>query len=222
MPKRVSAIVSAYYAQDFIESRLVNLQYDMSITPEIVVIGQQGSYELEVAARRRVDVIVSTEGVPTIGAAWNLGIKACSGEYVTTANTDDLFFNNGMEKLMLSLDENPWATVAYGNHHTNLNDRLIEVVRKDTNSHQDLLERCHIGMMPMWRKEIHDKFGYFDEKLIVVGDYEFWLRLSFNGCRFYHLDYPVGFYRNRADSLEHRNPGIHVVERNEVRERYMK
>ena len=37
---------------------------------------------------------------------------------------------------------------------------------------------CFMGPQPMWRKSLHDKYGYFDETFSSSGDWEFWLRIA--------------------------------------------
>jgi hypothetical protein len=46
----------------------------------------------------------------------------------------------------------------------------------------------------MWRKSLHDKFGYFEEKYRSASDWEFWLRCAFGGSKFYKLNKPLGLY----------------------------
>ena len=33
----------------------------------------------------------------------------------------------------------------------------------------------------MWRRELHDKFGYFNQHYKASGDWDFWLRCAFGG-----------------------------------------
>jgi len=35
---------------------------------------------------------------------------------------------------------------------------------------------------PMWRRSLHDRFGYFDESYTSAGDYEFWVRCAMRGA----------------------------------------
>jgi tetratricopeptide (TPR) repeat protein len=68
-----------------------------------------------------------------------------------------------------------------------------------------LLEKgCFIGPQPVWRKAVHQEYGYFDEKYEVSADFEFWLRIS-QTHEFYHIPKPLGLYLDRPDSIEHAN-----------------
>jgi len=67
-----------------------------------------------------------------------------------------------------------------------------------------LKEGCFIGPQPMWRRSVHDEYGWFDETLVTSGDYEFWLRIS-QSFDFYHIRLPLGLYLVRPDSIEHRD-----------------
>jgi glycosyltransferase involved in cell wall biosynthesis len=37
---------------------------------------------------------------------------------------------------------------------------------------------CPPGSQPMWRADVHNRVGYFDEAFAISGDYEFWFRLT--------------------------------------------
>ncbi|MFQ3573929.1 MAG: glycosyltransferase, partial [Thermodesulfovibrionales bacterium] len=67
-----------------------------------------------------------------------------------------------------------------------------------------LFHGCFIGPQPMWRRIVHEDWGYFDESFIVSGDAEFWLRIS-QGCKFYHISEPFGLYLKSDSSIEHTN-----------------
>jgi glycosyltransferase involved in cell wall biosynthesis len=209
MPK-VSAIVSAYYAEKYLEGRLDNL-LAQTPQPEIVVVCQSGSIEHEItlAFSRRHDAaitIVTTPDIPTVYAAWNLGIKAATGDYITNANSDDKLYPNALAKLAAVLDTNKKYAVVYSNI-----DIVEEIGGAVTGRFewaeggiQELMAGCFLGPMPMWRKSLHDKYGYFDGDMHSAGDYEFWMRIAKAGEKLFHLREVCGVYLKRPDSAEHR------------------
>ena len=70
----------------------------------------------------------------------------------------------------------------------------------------ELVKGCFIGPMPMWKAELHRKFGMFDETYHVAGDYEFWLRLASRGVKFRRYAEPLGAYTRREKGAELREP----------------
>jgi hypothetical protein len=45
-------------------------------------------------------------------------------------------------------------------------------------SYSELQKRYIIGPQIMWRKSLHEKYGYFRDRYKSSGDYEFWLRVG--------------------------------------------
>jgi len=220
---KVSALVSAYYAEDYLTARLLNLfGHKKHIDLEIVVICQEGSIEEKIAKPYNVK-IVTTSDVPTIGKAWNLGIEASSGEYLAIANTDDLHAVDGLKCMADTLDDNPDIGLVFA--QVDIDDgferKAWQRINHDTGEVKDikniLAERCIIGPMPMWRKSLHDDFGLFDEKYIVASDYGMWYCMARGGVRFFYIAESLGVYRNRPDSLEHSNSHMLKMENERVR-----
>jgi len=230
MPK-VSAIVSAYYSEPYLEGRLENL-YHQSLQPETIVIAQAGSIDAQIAAEWKKQypdygdfILITTEDIPTIYKAWNLGIEKASGEYLTSANSDDRFYPFALEKLSKILDKRQEIAVAYCNLD------IVETIGGDPVSRfdwkeggfEDLLQGCFLGPMPLWRKSLHDKYGMFDASLHVAGDYEFWLRITQGGEKLekYRKE-TLGVYLKRKNSREHREKIRTVQETSRVRSKYKK
>ena len=60
--------------------------------------------------------------------------------------------------------------------------------------------------MPVWRREIHDRIGYFDESTNgTYADFALWLRAAKEGARFAHLSQCLGLYYVDPDSHSRRN-----------------
>lgn len=51
-----------------------------------------------------------------------------------------------------------------------------------------------IGPQPMWKKEVHQTVGFFDERYEIGGDYEFWLRMSRKRFRFQLIPEILGVF----------------------------
>jgi glycosyltransferase involved in cell wall biosynthesis len=216
----VSAIVSAYYAKDFIRSRLDNLMMQ-DPRPEVIVVAQTDSTESAVSSTYPVKLI-KTPHIPTIYAAWNMAIKEATGDYITNANCDDRTYQGAYALMSRILNDDPEISLVYGDEYVLDEDRPWErkfKIRSEFDS--ELLKyKCFVGPFPMWRKSLHEKYGYFDESLKVCGDYEFWLRLAKGGERFHHLPQFIGQYYKRAASAEHRDEFLSILENRQVRSMY--
>lgn len=120
--------------------------------------------------------------------SWNRGIQVAKGKFITNANTDDRHDTHCLELLSDSLKNNPNIDLVYGNIYRSIipNETFDESKKRTKDIPQEyfgpsLLLHYYYGCQPMWRKELHDKIGYFSDKLEAIGDYEFALRLAENG-----------------------------------------
>jgi hypothetical protein len=60
--------------------------------------------------------------------------------------------------------------------------------------------------MPVWRRSIHDKFGYFDENENgTYADFALWLKAASSTAKFVHLTKPYGLYYVDPNSHNRRN-----------------
>ena len=221
MTGRVTAIVSAYFAKDYLDGRLENL-LDQTEVPEVIVIAQNDSVEAEIAEKYSVETIL-TDGIPTIYAAWNMAAKAAKTPYLTNSNSDDRLSKRALKVMADILDKETTYGVAYPDV-----DVVTEIGGTPTTTYKwgegglpEILKGCFIGPMPMWRKSLHERFGYFDESFEIAGDYEMWIRLMSNGVKFYHVrGEPLGSYLFANNSAEHRESLKSLWEANRARMKY--
>jgi glycosyltransferase involved in cell wall biosynthesis len=234
----VSAIVSVYNCERFIEGCLQDLEEQtIANTIEIVVINS-GSQQNEEAIIRRFQekfnniFYIKTEKRETIYKAWNRGIKVATGQYITNANADDRHRRDALEVMADVLEKNGDVGLVYANsivtHNENESfDRHVPMRYIDRATPEPdpsgalLLKGCFVGPQPMWRKSIHEKIGFFDENFDIVGDYEFWLRAA-EQFHFRHINEYLGLYLNDPNSAEHRNPELSFAEWHQVTSKYLK
>ena len=218
----VSAIVSAYFAKDYLNNRIINLFGAKGVDVEPIVVCQAGSDEDMIASRYDVKVI-RTLDIPTVGKAWNMGIRESTGDYITTANSDDRYLIGGLKRMVEVLDEHEEIGLVFAQVDIDDGHEVVPWKRIDnkTGEIEDILavlkRRCIVGPMPIWRKSIHDEVGLFDEKFVVASDYDMWLRMAGEGVRFYYINESCGVYMKRWNSLEHRHPIETRTESQEIR-----
>jgi len=228
----VSAIVSTYNSERFIHGCLEDLvAQTIADQLEIVVIDSgseegEGDIVREFQARYHNIKYIRTEQRETVYQAWNRGIRAAGGKYVTNANADDRHCPEAYEKLVAALEANPQAILAYGNSHiTPLENAvfgsapLIGMFKWPEFDPALLFRGNFIGPHPMWRRAAHDRYGWFDEELVVAGDYDFWLRMAWDEV-FVHVDEALGLYLNAPGSVEHANLKKSMQEVQLVRNRH--
>ena len=229
---RVSAIVSTYNAERFMRGCLEDLlAQTIGERLEIIVV-DSGSRENEGAVVRQFQKkfnnirYIRTTHRESLYAAWNRGIRAASGKYITSANTDDRHAAHAFERMARRLDERSDIALVYANvwvteTENETFERFTPVGRlkwKDFDPRQ-LIDGCFIGPQPMWRKSMHSQYGYFDESLESAGDWEFWLRISRKET-FLHIDEFLGLYLKAPTSIEHRNRQISVQEARRIHRQY--
>ncbi len=138
---------------------------------------------------------------PGLYAAWNHAIKLCSSDIIGNWNIDDRKNKEGLEVLLKQFDKNPQLDLAYGITYTSriANEKYIENNYKEIypvlqHSLQNLLNNNSPHCMPLWRRNLHDRFGYFDESYKTAADGDFWLRCAIGGAIIEMINHPVGLY----------------------------
>ena len=230
---KVSAIVSTYNSEKFIRGCLDDLLSQTlykSEELEIVVVnsGSTENEELiikEYQSKHQNIKYLKTER-ETIYSAWNRAIKLAAGQYITNANTDDRHKQDALQIMAHQLDRNENIGLVYADqfvtYHENqsFQNHISAGYFEWPEFDRIQLIHCAIcGPQPMWRKKLHNQFGYFDGKLVVAGDYEWWLRIS-EKVILKHIPQKLGLYLLSDDSIEHRYNDDMMNETNSVRQRY--
>ena len=219
---RVTAIISAYYAEPYLEGRIDNL-LEQDERPRIVAVCQEGSAEQRILDQHKGITTILTPDIPSVYQAWNMGIKAATTPYITNANSDDRLYPGALRKMADVLDKESTYGVVYSD--IDITDKIdggvVSRFQWMEGGLKELLRGCFLGPMPMWRKKLHNRFGYFDESYVSAADYEFWLRIANGGVKFYHVrGDPLGVYLKRQNSVEHREPLRSLWEANNIRMKY--
>ena len=148
---------------------------------------------------------VRTSVRETIQRAWNRGIASSKGVYLAFLGVDEMNRPDAFDVMALYLDENPAIDWVQGTALvTEVNERgsfVRDVMLYDRRfdfDYMNLFDTCYIGYVgALYRKSIHDRVGYYDDRFRGAGDSEFKNRalplisvVTLPICLGYFLNYP--------------------------------
>ena len=211
LPK-ISLITSVYDAAEHIEQLMENITSQtafekkcewilMNVNPEgkdfeeNVIKSYQKRYPKNIIYKRY-------KKDPGVYGIWNKGVKLSTGEFVTNVNCDDRRRIDGLEKQAKMLVSNPEISLVYNDsyvvHEPNVtHNNLPPTARRykfEEFSQEAMLRGNLPHNNPMWRKSLHDKHGYFNDKYRSAGDWDFWLRCTLAGEVFKKHPEVLGVY----------------------------
>ena len=166
---------------------------------------------------------------PGLYGVWNIGVRMARGKYLTNANLDDRLAPDCYAIHAQLLDQNPDVDLIYSSSY--ITRKPNETFEKNSwNGLIDypeftpqLIKKSNIpSFNPMWRKIIHYKYGFFEEKYKIAGDCEFWVRIVAGGAKFKKAPGIHGlFYYNKSGlSLDSSKLHIQKQEIKSIRKKY--
>jgi glycosyltransferase involved in cell wall biosynthesis len=235
----ISAIISTYNSEKFIEGRIIDLLEQTISTKLEIIIVNSGSKEDEDSIIKKYQsknsniYYIKTEERESIYRAWNRALMESRGEFITNANTDDRLRKDALEILSNNLQVHPDIALVYADQVVsnipNLRfHELYKITRKKVHTcpeynYFNQLDRCLVFSQPMWRSIIHFHDNiWFDEKYEISGDYDFYLRIT-QKYKMLHINETLGiFYLSpQRDNKSHKEMDKVILERNDISEKYI-
>lgn len=117
----------------------------------------------------------------TIQCAWNRGIKLARAPYLVFLGVDEGLYPEALEVMASALDNDSDVDWVMANSHImDVDSRgvlardVMTYDRTDATKDHVYLETCYLSWVGgMYRKDIHDRCGYYDETFRGAGDTEF-------------------------------------------------
>lgn len=193
---------------------------------------------------------ISDSGLYSI---WNHAIRQSRSAFISNFNCDDRRFSHSIECQLKSMLVNE-VDVVYNDSITAVRPNISPSELKDIvgtfkpgnihsswcidsdigrlplwyNSHRidDLLLYNVMHNNPMWRRDIHNRLGFFDESFRSLGDNDFWLRCYFHGVRFKKIEDVLGIYYFNPKGLSTDDINLDFISREDaliksrIQERY--
>jgi glycosyltransferase involved in cell wall biosynthesis len=144
-----------------------------------------------------------------LSSARNYGIKHAQGEYIAMLDADDLYERDKLKTHVAILDRHPNVGVVYSASRAIRDDgQPTMMVLSGKPIYKDPLRAMLCknfighGSNSVFRRQIVDEIGDFDETLRSSEDSDFWLRIAATGhWKFYRVPQPLSLYRVRPSGL---------------------
>jgi glycosyltransferase involved in cell wall biosynthesis len=201
MSQRVAVIVRTKDRPGFLARALRDISAQTAADLEVVVVNDGGDRAVvdDVVAAASIPVPVTVIDTVAPGgrcAAANAGVRAVDSPYVVLHDDDDLWHPEFLARTGAYLDAHPQdAGVMVPTEIVRERpdgDGWVEYAREpfwaglSSITFTALLEiNRAVPISFLYRRELHDEVGYYDESLQTVEDWEFYLRLA--------ARYPIGF-----------------------------
>lgn len=215
----VSVIIPAYNVAPFIAETLDSVFAQTYGDFEVILINDGSTDETaERIAPFRDRIVYLEQKNSGVMAARNAGLRAARGRYIALLDSDDLWQPRFLEVLVGMLEADSALDTAFPNAwyfgSPNFDGKLhqdVMPVAEPVTFDRVLRRECQIFGLLVFRRELVDRLGGYDESLQGQGaeDFELWLRMLKAGCRFKFTTEPLAKYRWRHNSLS--NTGVSLL-----------
>lgn len=137
-------------------------------------------------------------------SSWNDGIKNTDSEYIVNYNMDDQWHPEYLETCTKWLNENQDHAIVSSGCYVACNPNQVWPNWKWIDKmpfYKYPLSTA--GPCPVWRRVLHDKYGYFEDHY-VISDAKFWEQLYTGNEKFGLIDSFMVLYYQNPESLERR------------------
>jgi glycosyltransferase involved in cell wall biosynthesis len=191
----LSIIVPVYNSELFIEET-INKIYTQNYSPFELIIIDDGSTDntAEIIKKNFPEALYYYQENEGHASAKNKGLKLCNGEFIIFLDSDDYWEENSLHILSDYLLKNPDILIVEG--------KIREFI-KQNDEIQYISEAYYISSFgtSMFRKEVFNIVGFFDERLICATDIDWFIRAWENNIEKSRVDHNILNYRKHANSL---------------------
>lgn len=211
----VSVIIPAYNVAPYIGETLDSLLAQTYTDYEVVVINDGSTDETEAAvapyrARFGERMLYQRQANNGSASARNAGLRSARGRYIALLDGDDVWEPEFLAKMLALLESDLSFDLVFPNawflgspRYSGREYQSVYPASEPVTFERVLRRECYIFGLVLFKRDLLDTVGYYDEELGMSEDFDLWLRMLQHGCRFGFTREPLVKYRWRVDSLSH-------------------
>lgn len=191
MTPRVSIVLPTYNRASLLKLAIESIQHQTFSEWELIIVndGSTDQTEAVIDEYAKTDNRIRKINNPVnkkIPGSLNAGFKVARGQYFTWTSDDNLYKSDALEILASYLDRHPDVDLFSAN--MDIIDEKGQYVAPwlspeaaEKRKPQDLVLLCNIGGAFLYRREIAEKVGDYEEKTFCAEDYDYWCRIAIAG-----------------------------------------
>lgn len=192
---KVSIIIPCYNQAQFLADAIISVMEQDYYCKEIIVVNDGSTDHTSEVARGFKVKLIEQEN-KGLAAARNAGIEASSGEWILPLDADDKIHPQFISKTIGKSDIVATLIETFGNEH-----RWWKFGR-DQPLHSDFLKMNQVPYCCLFRKEIWNKIGGYDEQMCDgYEDWDFWIRATREGYKVHRVMEFLFQYRRGRNAL---------------------
>lgn len=118
-------------------------------------------------------------------AAYNEGFKQATGKYCMYLVGDDYLLPEAISAMVEVLERESLDVVYSDMFVVDDQHRVMKkLVKPEYSFEACFVDWFHLGVCRLYRTELHERHGYYDESFRNANDYDMFLRLAMEGCSF--------------------------------------
>jgi len=222
---KVSIILSLYRVEEFLVGYFENAlsQKNIENIEFSIVHNDPTKKEKEIIDQyaSRLNMVYQEVKLESLYKSWNRAITQSSGKYLSCWNVDDLRVNDSVERMSVTLDNNPDVGFTYGDFL--IVNKFGKSIGKNISTPEFTKHLGTTGAIGgpffMWRRSLIKDVGYFDEQFKSGSDFDYTVRLSIFSVG-KKTKGRVGYFLNTSNGISTKNKSLQAIERTAIELRY--
>jgi len=228
---KVSIIIPTHNHAHFLSECLASVKSQTYKDYEVIVVNNGSTDNTEEIVRKLAwDQLryKYQNDTGSVAGPRNTGISLAKGKYVAFLDSDDLWYEKKIEKVMNIFEKKSEIDIISHDLYMTKKGKIKLVIKSGPLSRNMfkslLIKNCVSGSAAVVRKETLIEAGGFDEskEFIHAEDSEIWLRIAYLGKNFYFINEVLGEYRAHETNLSNDFVSVLNNEKNVIKKHYNK
>jgi len=224
MLTKVTVLMAVYNGEKYLRESIDSILNQTFTNFEFLIINDGSTDKtleiLKSYSDLRIKIINNKENIGLIKSL-NKGLKIAKGKYIARMDADDISEPERFEKQVEFLNTNPSIGVVGINsividEEGNIVSKLARPISHNKIIAKILSENQMVHSSLMLRKNLLEKYGYYNEEAILVEDYELLLRL-FTVTKLANLPNYLHQWRKNPTGISFSNRQIQITTRDRIR-----
>ena len=205
MPPKVSIVLPTYNGEKYIKESIESIINQTFQDWELIIVDDCSVDNTPLIIRQYVEKdkrikCIRNEKNQKLPNSLNIGFSHASGEYLTWTSDDNFYAENAISIMVDELSNNPAISMVYTGmiyvNESNFVLKNISVMNIENLPYVNVIGACFL-----YKSSVRDIVGDYATDMVLVEDYDYWLRIYEKIGNIKMIDCTPYYYRRHSDSL---------------------